>query len=100
MEIAILRYFGGSTNHWSGWCRTFEKEDFERGYLGKEYIWPITERDLEKFKNPACEILEINSYFNDNSETTSNIQNIGCSPVRFRKNFFKHLQEIQPYIFS
>ena len=39
LDVARLRYFGGTTNHWSGWCRTFEPEDFNRGYLGDQYKW-------------------------------------------------------------
>ena len=25
LDVARLRFLGGSTNHWNGWCRTFEK---------------------------------------------------------------------------
>ena len=46
LDEARFRYFGGSTNQWSGMCRTFEPEDFNRGYLGDEYKWPI---DFEEF---------------------------------------------------
>ena len=24
LDVSRLRYFGGSTNHWGGWCRPFE----------------------------------------------------------------------------
>ena len=30
LDVTRLRYFGGSTNHWGGWCRPFEKIDFQR----------------------------------------------------------------------
>ena len=28
-DVSRLRYFGGTTNHWAGWCRPLEPEDFE-----------------------------------------------------------------------
>src|SRR5580693_7797965 len=28
VDISRLRFFGGSTNHWAGWCRPLEPEDF------------------------------------------------------------------------
>jgi glycine/D-amino acid oxidase-like deaminating enzyme len=37
LDVARLRFFGGTTNHWTGYCRTFEVEDFERDYLGEEF---------------------------------------------------------------
>ena len=44
LDIARLRYFGGTTNHWTGYCRTFDEIDFNRDYLGDEFIWPIKKR--------------------------------------------------------
>ena len=34
LDVARLRFFGGSTNHWGGWCRSFDTIDFNRQYLG------------------------------------------------------------------
>ena len=65
LDVARLRYFGGTTNHWNGWCRTFEEEDFKRDYLGEEFKWPITKQDIDPFKDKACNILEISSDFSD-----------------------------------
>ena len=47
LEGCRLRYFGGSTNHWAGWCRTFDAIDCERSYLSEELVWPIRKRDIE-----------------------------------------------------
>ena len=42
LDSVRLRYFGGSTNHWSGWCRPLDSLDFEaREDLGLPG-WPIT----------------------------------------------------------
>ena len=48
LDIARLRFLGGSTNHWNGMCRPFSEIDFKRNYLGNEYMWPITYDDILK----------------------------------------------------
>ena len=56
-----LRYFGGTTNHWAGYCRPFSKEDFE----AREWIprsgWPITLEDLQPYYKRASEVLKLNT---------------------------------------
>ena len=74
LDVTRLRFFGGSSNHWAGMSRSFEKIDFEREYLGNIYKWPIKFNDIEKYKKKACEILKISSEFNDNEEINSNIK--------------------------
>jgi choline dehydrogenase-like flavoprotein len=65
LDVARLRFFGGTTNHWTGYCRTFEVEDFERDYLGEEFKWPIKNNELKPYLKTACNILEISDVFND-----------------------------------
>ena len=49
LDVARLRHLGGSTNHWGGMYRSFEEIDFQRGYLGEEYQWPITKFDIDNY---------------------------------------------------
>lgn len=94
LDVARLRYFGGTTNHWGGWCRTFEPEDFNRGYLGKEYEWPIKLSELNKYLVEACKILEISDEFNDNRLNGNSIESIDFNfspPVRFGSKYYKSL---------
>ncbi|MCV2891040.1 GMC oxidoreductase [Ruegeria aquimaris] len=65
LDIARLRYFGGSTNHWGGYCRSFEPTDFNRGYLGDDFRWPISHDDILPYLAEACEIVEISSDYRD-----------------------------------
>ena len=91
LDVARLRYFGGTTNHWAGWCRTFEHEDFNRGYLGEEYNWPIDFSELDSFRVEACEILEIPSEFNDKNYKDPEIESIEFNyspPVRFGSKYY------------
>ena len=95
LDACRLRYFGGSTNHWGGWCRPFEPEDFNRGHLGEEYKWPITFEELDQYREEACEILEISSVFQDEA-SGSDIGSIGFNfspPVRFGAKYFDSLVE-------
>ena len=57
LDITRLRYFGGTSNHWSGWCRPLDKYDL--------IDWPIDYNDLKKYLNKAAEILEIDPGFKD-----------------------------------
>ena len=94
LDSSRLRYFGGSTNHWTGWCRTFEAIDFDRSYLGKEYKWPINLKDIDAYIKESCEILEIPNIFNDYNLKNSNIRKIDFKfspPVRFREKYFQKL---------
>lgn len=94
LDVARLRYFGGTTNHWQGWCRTFEREDFNRGYLGDQYKWPITFEELDQYLLEACEILEISSDFQDQPTSEPDIESISFNfspPVRFGTKYFDKL---------
>lgn len=90
LDGSRLRYFGGSTNHWAGWCRPFSPVDFNRSYLGEEFQWPITEKDLNPYLGEACEILEIKNDFEYGNHLTDQIKKIKIQfspPVRFAKKF-------------
>lgn len=65
LDNARLRFFGGSTNHWGGYCRSFERTDFNRGYLGEEFRWPIGHDEVAAYLPQACEIVEIDPIYRD-----------------------------------
>ena len=95
LDFVRLRHFGGTTNHWVGWCRTFDKVDFERGYLGAEYEWPINKSDIDPYLQEACGILEIPQSFSDSDIYNSNMRKIEfhfSPPVRFREKYFDDLR--------
>lgn len=54
-----LRYFGGSSNHWGGWCRPLDGYDF----APREHIplsgWPISLEDLIPHYKDALEVCEV-----------------------------------------
>lgn len=54
-----LRYWGGTTNHWGGYCRAFSEQDF----LPQPGIpltgWPMTRSDLDPFYKRARKFLHL-----------------------------------------
>jgi len=61
LDGSRLRYFGGSTNHWGGWCRPLEKEDFEKRDWVPHSGWPITRADLDPYYQRAAVICQLHS---------------------------------------
>ncbi len=54
-----LRYFGGSTNHWFGWCRPLDPFDFEQRPWVADSGWPITRADIDPWLPGAHELAEL-----------------------------------------
>ena len=54
-----LRYFGGSTNHWTGWCRPLEAIDFEARPWLRHGRWPIEYEEVWSYYAPAHEICDL-----------------------------------------
>jgi len=57
-----LHYFGGTTNHWSGFCSVFDEIDFEKRDWVPYSGWPIQRKDLDPFYERAHKIIELGPY--------------------------------------
>jgi choline dehydrogenase-like flavoprotein len=57
-----LRFFGGTTNHWAGWCRPLDAIDFE----AREWIphsgWPFPRSAISPWYHRAAEVLEVEPF--------------------------------------
>ena len=53
-----LRFFGGTTNHWGGWCGRLEPGDFQERPWVPASGWPITRSQLDPFYDRAQQIVE------------------------------------------
>lgn len=62
LHAARLRYFGGSTNHWGGWCGPLDEEDFEARPWVPYSGWPISRQDLEPYYPLAQTLCELGPY--------------------------------------
>ena len=54
-----LRYLGGTSNHWGGWCRPLDAYDFaERDYIPLSG-WPISRGELDPYYQGALDMCEV-----------------------------------------
>ncbi|NNE86250.1 MAG: GMC family oxidoreductase [Alphaproteobacteria bacterium] len=97
LDFARLRFLGGTSNHWAGWCRTFDAWDF----VGHEHIpnsgWPIRKPDLDRHLERAAKILEIPSTFADTpvaqaEDDFSHVEFQFSPPVRFGEKYLDALK--------
>ncbi|HEV7387025.1 MAG TPA: FAD-dependent oxidoreductase, partial [Gemmatimonadaceae bacterium] len=62
LQAAALHYFGGTTNHWAGFCSTYDAIDFEKRDWVPYSGWPIRREDLDPFYARAQKVLELGAY--------------------------------------
>lgn len=58
LEHARLRYFGGTSAHWAGWCRALDEIDFLVKQNFPKAFWPIRKADLDPYLTAASEMVE------------------------------------------
>ncbi len=54
-----LRYFGGTTNHWGGWCAPLTPMDFEKRDWIPHSGWPISYKEILPYYERAKKTCEI-----------------------------------------
>jgi choline dehydrogenase-like flavoprotein len=59
LDVARLRYFGGTSNHWGGWCRELDPCDFASHPGTALSGWPIAKADLDRYQGEADAILDL-----------------------------------------
>ncbi len=59
LDANRLRYLGGASNHWGGFCQALEAVDFESKVASVDTEWPIRRSDLEPYLGRAERILEL-----------------------------------------
>jgi choline dehydrogenase-like flavoprotein len=90
LQDARLRYFGGSSNHWTGWCRPLDAHDFEGKGPARIGRWPIRRSDLDPYLPRAMNILEIEPPAADIPLEGGTLRKIDVSfspPVRFAEKY-------------
>ena len=60
-----LRFFGGTTNHWNGWCRPLEPEDFAVRDWVPNSGWPFPRTELDPWYEAARDLVEIPAFEDD-----------------------------------
>lgn len=62
LHAARLRYFGGTTNHWDGWCRPLDEIDFETRDWIPHSGWPFPKAHLDPFYARAQSICQLGPF--------------------------------------
>lgn len=57
-----LRYFGGTTNHWGGWCLPLDAIDFETRDHFPNHGWPFPKSHLDPWYQRAQEVCQLGRY--------------------------------------
>lgn len=63
-----LRQVGGSTNHWTGWCRPLDAIDFEKREWLPHSGWPYDRSVLEPYYQRAAEITGISDVISNEAK--------------------------------
>lgn len=59
LDVTRLRFLGGSSNHWAGWCRPLDAHDFEAKPHVPDSGWPIGRDAIEPHFEEVREILDL-----------------------------------------
>ena len=65
LDATRLRFLGGSTNHWGGWCRPLDEDDFERRDWVAHSGWPFPRKTLEPYFARAQALCEAGPFLYD-----------------------------------
>jgi len=85
LDETRLRFLGGSSNHWAGWCRLLDEDDFRQKPWVADTGWPIQRRDLEPYLDEVRGILDLEPFRPDAplSADIRWVQLIKSNAVRF-----------------
>ena len=62
LTLCRLRYFGGTTNHWGGWCLPFDAIDFEARDDLPNHGWPFPKSHLNSWYQRAQDVCQLGPY--------------------------------------
>ncbi|MFY0729829.1 FAD-dependent oxidoreductase [Pseudomonas sp. NFX15] len=97
-----LRFLGGTSNHWAGRCRPFERSDFAVGPAVNIPGWPIAFNEMDRNLSGAMDIVDlppqsgfkaINVGLDDDEFEADRF--LLSPPTRFAQKYAKELNETQ-----
>jgi len=74
LNASRMRYLGGSTNHWGGWCRPLDPIDFEKRDWLPYSGWPFGLSELQPHFKRAQALVEAGSWIYDDADARMNAQ--------------------------
>ena len=79
LDMCQLRFLGGNTNAWGGWCRPLDEIDFAPRPWVESSGWPIPRDELLPYYDMARDICQLKS---DNFEVSRWIEHLGDERAR------------------
>ena len=61
LDVCQIRYFGGNTNAWGGWCRPLDPIDFDHRPWVSNSGWPFPATELRPYYRQAHALCQITS---------------------------------------
>ena len=71
LDAGRLRFLGGSTNHWGGYCRPLDEVDFQQRDWMPHSGWPISRKTLEAYYPRAQSLVEAGPWLYDGADGTA-----------------------------
>ena len=95
LDAARLRYLGGTSGHWGGWCMPLTELAFQNKPGFEDAHWPIEKKDLDPFLERASSVLDVRPPNSDvvlDGEFGITEFNISLSKVRFGQRYRENLK--------
>jgi choline dehydrogenase-like flavoprotein len=70
LDAGRLRFLGGSTNHWGGWCRPLDAIDFETRDWVPHSGWPFPKKALAAYYPRAQALVEAGPWLYDKADAS------------------------------
>lgn len=67
LDATRLRFLGGCSNHWGGWCRPLDPVDFETRDWFPHSGWPFARSEIEPYYARAQSLVEAGPFIYDDS---------------------------------
>ena len=101
LDVTRLRFFGGASNHWTGWCRPLDAHDFEPKGHNLSSGWPIKKADLDPHVEETRDILDLSDDVLDSCPADEQhdldgferIQFSWSPPTRFNKKYREEINQ-------
>jgi len=96
LEACRLRYFGGTTGHWSGQCSPLNEEDFQDRPWVPWSGWPITKTELDPFYKRAHVIIGLGPYvYNDDVWRMVRMDGPRLDPTKLQVRFWQFSRRLR-----
>lgn len=89
LEVCRLRYFGGTTNHWGGFCRPLDDIDFEARDWVPGSGWPFRKQELMPYYERAQPVCQIGPVAYDYGDWESGKQLVSLDDTCLMARFFQ-----------